>query len=508
MADFGLFGLGVMGQNFALNVAEHGFTIAVNNRSPDKVDTTVKRAQEELGDKVGNLKGYKDAKEFVAALAKPRKVMFLVTAGPTVDKVINNFGPLLEPGDMLIDGGNEWYQNSEKRATEIAEKYPGVQYVAMGVSGGEEGARKGPSIMPGGPVEAYKALEPILQKVSAQVEGEPCVTHCGVGSGCGNYVKMVHNGVEYGDMQLIGEAYTVLKMVGGLSNDELSNVFAEWNKSELDSFLIQITSEILAKKDVDCQNVATGEKNEEDTSRYMVDMILDRTGNKGTGKMTIKEGADRATACPTMSAALDTRFISFEKDVRKKMQGVLTGPDVPQVEDKGMLIEDVKNALYCSKIMSYAQGLNLIREASKANDWNVNLGECARIWRGGCIIRAGFLNRIKSAYDRNPTLESLLIDPTFSREVLDRQRAWRRIVALNAQIGLPCPAFAGSLAYFDMYRRETLPGASLVQAQRDYFGSHTYERKDKPLGEMYHCLWSDAHNAATANANKANAEDK
>jgi len=240
----------------------------------------------------------------------------------------------------------------------------------------------------------------------------------------------------------------------------------------------------------------------------MVDMILDRTGNKGTGKMTIKEGADKATACPTMASALDTRFISFEKDVRKKMQGVLTGPDVPQVEDKGMLIEDVKNALYCSKIMSYAQGMNLIREASKANDWNVNLGECARIWKGGCIIRAGFLNRIKSAYDRNPTLESLLLDPTFSREVLDRQRAWRRIVALNAQIGLPCPAFAASLAYFDMYRRETLPGASLVQAQRDYFGSHTYERKDKPLGEMFHCLWSDAHNAATANANKANVEDK
>ena len=308
-------------------------------------------------------------------------------------------------------------------------------YVAMGVSGGEEGARKGPSIMPGCPAEAYAALEPILQKCAAQVDGEACVTHCGAGSGCGNYVKMVHNGIEYGDMQLIGEAYTVLKMVGGLSNEELSNVFAEWNKSELDSFLIDITAQILAKKDVDCLNVATGARNEDDTSRYMVDMVLDRTGNKGTGKMTIKEGAEQSTAVPTMSSALATRFISFEKDVRKKMQGVLTGPDVPQVEDKGMLIEDVKNALYCSKIMSYAQGMNLIREASKANEWNVNLGECARIWKGGCIIRAGFLNRIKTAYDRNPTLESLLLDPTFSREVLDRQRAWRRIVALNAQIG-------------------------------------------------------------------------
>ena len=508
MADFGLFGLGVMGQNFALNVAEHGFKISVNNRSHDKVDTTVRRAQEELGDKVGNLTGFKDAKEFVASLAKPRKLMFLVTAGPTVDKVIATFAELLEEGDMLIDGGNEWYENSERRAADLAKSHPGVMYVAMGVSGGEEGARKGPSIMPGCPAEAYAALEPILQKCAAQVDGEACVTHCGAGSGCGNYVKMVHNGIEYGDMQLIGEAYTVLKMVGGLSNEELSNVFAEWNKSELDSFLIDITAQILAKKDVDCLNVQTNARNEDDTSRYMVDMVLDRTGNKGTGKMTIKEGAEQSTAVPTMSSALATRFISFEKDVRKKMQGVLTGPDVPQVEDKGMLIEDVKNALYCSKIMSYAQGMNLIREASKANEWNVNLGECARIWKGGCIIRAGFLNRIKTAYDRNPTLESLLLDPTFSREVLDRQRAWRRIVALNAQIGLPCPAFAASLAYFDMYRRETLPGASLVQAQRDFFGSHTYERKDKPVGEMYHCLWSEAHNAATANANKANAEDR
>ena len=264
----------------------------------------------------------------------------------------------------------------------------------------------------------------------------------------------------------------------------------------LDSFLVDITAQILAKKDEDCLD-SSGKPIETDSSKYMVDAILDRTGNKGTGKMTIKEGADCATAVATMAAALDTRFISFDKDARKKMSGILSGPDIQTVEDKGSFIEDVKSALYCSKICSYAQGMNLIREASKKNEWGVDLGECARIWKGGCIIRAKFLDRIKAAYDKNAELESLLIDPEFAKEIMERQRAWRRIVALNAQMGLPCPAFCGSLAYFDMYRREELMGASLVQAQRDFFGSHTFERKDKPLGEMFHCLWSSDHNAAT-----------
>lgn len=290
-------------------------------------------------------------------------------------------------------------------------------------------------------------------------------------------------------MQLIGEAYTVLKMVGGLSNDELANVFAEWNKSELDSFLIQITSEILAKKDVDCLNVADGTKLEGDSSRYMVDMILDRTGNKGTGKMTVKEGAERSTACPTMSAALDTRFISFEKDVRKKMQGVLTGPDVPQVEDKGMLIEDVKNALYCSKIMSYAQGMNLIREASTAMDWNVNLGECARIWKGGCIIRARFLKSIQAAYGKSKSLPNLLLDADLGAFIQKHQGAWRKVVALAAERGIPTLAMGASLSYFDSYRRASLP-QNLTQAQRDLFGAHTFERTDKPAGEFFHHEWS------------------
>jgi len=496
MAEFGLFGLGVMGQNFGLNVADHGITISVCNRSHDKVDTTVQRAQAELTDgKAENLKGFKDNAEFVASLAKPRKLMFLVTAGPVVDKVIETFAALLEPGDILIDGGNEWYKFSEERAVRIAEK--GIIYMAMGVSGGEYGARYGPSIMPGGPKEGWDALEPILKKVAAQTDSGPCTTHIGTGSGCGNYVKMVHNGVEYGDMQLIGEAYTVLKFVGGLTNDELAAVFADWNKDILDSFLIDITAQILAKKDEDCYSAKTGAKIETDGTGYMVDQILDRTGNKGTGKMTIMEGAEQATAVATMSAALDTRFISFDKAARTKMSNILQGPEIQTVEDKGMLIEDVKSALYCSKICSYAQGMNLIREASKKFSWGVDLGECARIWKGGCIIRARFLDRIKSAYDKDAELESLLIDPEFAKEIMDRQRAWRRIVALNAQMGLPCPAFAGSLAYFDMYRRAELPGASLVQAQRDYFGSHTYERKDKELGDMYHCLWTKDHSATT-----------
>jgi len=494
MADFGLFGLGVMGQNVALNVAEKGFKISVCNRSASKVDTTVARAKEELGDQADNLTGFKDNKEFVDSLAKPRKLMFLVTAGPVVDKVIETFAALLEEGDILIDGGNEWYINSEERAERI--KDTGIHYVAMGVSGGESGARKGPSMMPGGPKEAYDALEPILVKVAAQSDSGPCVTHIGSGAGCGNYVKMVHNGIEYGDEQLIAEAYQVLKFIGGLNNDELSKVFADWNSDILDSYLIDLTSKIFAKRDTDILD-SKGEKVETDDSKYVVDMILDRTGNKGTGKMTIKEGADRGVAVGTMGAALDTRFISFDKEARKVMEGKLPGPVVTQVENKALLIEDVKMALYCSKICSYAQGMNLIRQASRDFDWNINLGECARIWKEGCIIRARFLDRIKTAYDNNPELESLLIDPEFCKEILEGQAAWRRIVAMTAQEGLPCPAFATSLAYFDAYRRSTLVGASLVQAQRDFFGSHTFERKDKPLGEAFHCLWTEDHSAST-----------
>mmetsp|Transcript_10957 Transcript_10957/g.12524 ORF Transcript_10957/g.12524 Transcript_10957/m.12524 type:complete len:496 (+) Transcript_10957:141-1628(+) len=493
MAEFGLYGLAVMGQNFALNVAEHGFTISVCNRSPAKVDVCVERAKAELGDKASNLKGYKDVNEFVQSLAKPRKIMFLVKAGAPVDASIKLFADLLEEGDILIDGGNEWFENTIRRTDEIKDK--GIIYMAMGVSGGEEGARNGPSIMPGGDKTGYDAIEPIITKCAAQTDSGPCTTYIG-GVGSGNYVKMVHNGIEYGDMQLIAEAYTILKTVGQLENQEISAIFEEWNKAELDSFLIEITYQILAKKDVDVYKSAIkgAELLETDDSAYLVDQILDATGNKGTGKMTIKEGAERAVAVGTMAGALDARFIAFDKDSRKVIAPLISGPTKMPAVDKNQLIEDVRNALYSSKICSYAQGMNLIREASRQYDWGVNLGECARIWKGGCIIRAKFLDRIKSAYDRDENLVNLLVDPDFNKEMAERQQSWRRIVSLCAAAGIPIPSMYSSLAYFDQYRRETLIGASLVQAQRDFFGSHTFERKDKPRGEFYHCKWTDKHN--------------
>mmetsp|Transcript_940 Transcript_940/g.1847 ORF Transcript_940/g.1847 Transcript_940/m.1847 type:complete len:493 (+) Transcript_940:138-1616(+) len=489
MADFGLYGLAVMGQNFALNVAEHGFTISVCNRSPSKVEDCVKRAKEELPGN-DNLTGYTDPEKFVASLSKPRKVMFLVKAGDPVDACIDLFLDLLEPGDVLIDGGNEWFENTIRRAKRVSKK--GVMYMGMGVSGGEEGARNGPSLMPGGPREAYDILKPIITKVAAQTDSGACTTYIG-GDGAGNYVKTIHNGIEYGDMQCIGEAYTVLKTVGGLDNAELAEVFAEWNAAELDSFLIEITAQILAKKDVDVFNVSTHKRLEANESRHLVDMILDKTGNKGTGKMTIKEGAERAVAVGSMSAALDARFIAFDKDARVAMAPLLDGPTQMPKVDKDQLIDDVRNALYCSKICCYAQGLNLIRAASVDFDWGVDLGECARIWKGGCIIRAKFLDRVKTAYDKDADLVNLMVDPDFKDEMAAKQKSWRRVVALSAAAGLPVPSMYASLAYFDQYRRESLISASLVQGQRDFFGSHTFERKDKPRAEYYHCKWTDAH---------------
>ena len=489
LSEMGLYGLAVMGQNFALNVAEHGFTISVCNRSPAKVDTCMARAAQELGDDAGNMRGFKDKAEFVASLKKPRRIMFLVQAGPPVDETIKLFSEFLEEGDILIDGGNEWYQNSIRRAKELEPK--GIKYLAVGVSGGEEGARKGPSLMPGGPRDAWDFIAPIFEKCAAQhTDGSPCTTYLG-GAGAGNYVKMVHNGIEYGDMQLIGESYDILKTVAGMSNDELHETFTKWNEGKLDSFLIEITSLIFAKKDVDVYD-ANGNLNPSDESRYLVDMILDCTGNKGTGKMTIKEGAEQGVACPTMASALDSRFISYCKEDRILMSKKLTGPgEVPQV-DRDQLLQDVEDALYASKICSYAQGMNLIKQASKENGWNVNLGDCARIWRGGCIIRAKFLDLITQAYERDPDLPSLLIDPYFMDEINSRQSSWRRVVALCVATGIACPSMSSSLAYFDAFRRERL-SANLLQAQRDFFGSHTFERTDKPRGEMFHCKWTSNH---------------
>ncbi|KAG6396156.1 hypothetical protein SASPL_142298 [Salvia splendens] len=466
----GLAGLAVMGQNLALNIAEKGFPISVYNRTTSKVDETTERAKLE-----GNLPvfGFHDPESFVKSIQKPRVIIMLVKAGAPVDQTIKTLSAYMEKGDCIIDGGNEWYENTERREKAMAEL--GLLYLGMGVSGGEEGARNGPSMMPGGSIEAYKYIEDIVLKVAAQVpDSGPCVTYIGKG-GSGNFVKMVHNGIEYGDMQLISEAYDVLKSVGKLSNEELKNVFTEWNKGELQSFLIEITADIFGIKD----DKADG---------YLVDKVLDKTGMKGTGKWTVQQAAELSIAAPTIEASLDSRFMSGLKEERTEAAKVFNFGEIisPEKVDKEKLIHDVRQALYASKICSYAQGMNLIRAKSIEMGWGLKLGELARIWKGGCIIRAIFLDRIKKAYDRNADLANLLVDPEFAKEIMERQSAWRRVVTLSISHGISTPGMSASLAYFDTYRRARLP-ANLVQAQRDYFGAHTYERTDIP--GAFHTEW-------------------
>ncbi|RYR13262.1 hypothetical protein Ahy_B04g070356 isoform A [Arachis hypogaea] len=442
LSRIGLAGLAVMGQNLALNIAEKGFPISVYNRTTSKVDETVDRARQE-----GSLPltGQYNPRDFVLSLQRPRSVIILVKAGAPVDQTIAALSDHMEPGDTIIDGGNEWYENTERRIHQASEK--GLLYLGMGVSGGEEGARNGPSLMPGGSLQAYNNIQDILSKVAAQVEDGPCVTYIGEG-GSGNFVKMVHNGIEYGDMQLISEAYDVLKHVGGLNNSELADIFAEWNRGELESFLIEITADIFKVKD------------EEGGDGFLVDKILDKTGMK------------RENAASVLKEAGMSDDIASAARV-----GV----------DKKRLIDDVRQALYASKICSYAQGMNLLRAKSNEKGWNLNLGELARIWKGGCIIRAVFLDRIKKAYQRNPNLASLIVDPEFAREMVQRQAAWRRVVGLAISAGISTPGMCASLAYFDTYRRARLP-ANLVQAQRDLFGAHTYERVDRP--GAFHTEWT------------------
>lgn len=475
LADIGMVGLAVMGQNLALNIADKGFTIAVHNRSSAKVRDTVERAKEEgLSDKVI---GYEDVKDFVAGLARPRKIIMLVKAGKPVDATIATLKGLLEEGDLIIDGGNEFYTNTERRSEELAKN--GILYMGMGVSGGEEGARFGPSLMPGGQRDAWQMVEPMLTKVSAQVDDGPCVTYIGPG-GAGNYVKMIHNGIEYGDMQLIGETYDLLRNVAGLTPGEISDVFAEWNDNELQSFLIEITSKILKQKD---DVVADG--------AFLIDRILDQTGSKGTGMWTIQEAAARAVPAPTMAAALEARYVSALKGDRMNVAKVLKGPSASKAVDPHMkkrIVDDLRKALYASKICSYAQGMNLIRQAGIDGGWDLNLGAISRIWKGGCIIRAKFLDRIKAAYDRDAALPSLLIDEEFAEELISAQDSWRRIVTLAVANGIAAPAMSGSLAYYDAYRREVLPSSQMVQAQRDFFGSHTYKRIDG--SGTFHTRWS------------------
>jgi 6-phosphogluconate dehydrogenase len=465
--DIGLIGLAVMGQNLVLNMNDHGYRVAVFNRTVSKVDDFL--ANEAKGTKVA---GAHSIAELAQLLKKPRRVMLMVKAGNTVDQMIESLVPQLETGDIIIDGGNSHYPDTNRRTKTLAEK--GILFIGTGVSGGEEGARYGPSIMPGGNPAAWPAVKEIFQAIAAKVDGSPCCDWVGE-NGAGHYVKMVHNGIEYGDMQLICEAYQLLQDGLGLSADELHQVFAEWNKGELDSYLIEIAAEIFTKKD--------------DDGEPLVDKILDAAGQKGTGKWTGISALDTGTPVTLIGEAVFARCLSAMKDERVAASKVLTGPNSPPAQDRKSFIEDVRRALYCSKMISYAQGYMLLREAAKEEGWNLNFGGIALMWRGGCIIRSRFLGKIKEAYDKNPQLSNLLLDDFFHRTLNDYQASWRRAIVQAIQYGVPTPAFSTALSFFDGYRTARLP-ANLLQAQRDFFGAHTYERVDKPRGQFFHTNWT------------------
>ncbi|MGW6108680.1 NADP-dependent phosphogluconate dehydrogenase, partial [Bacillus subtilis] len=437
----------------------------VYNRSSSKTEEFLQEA------KGKNVVGTYSIEEFVQSLETPRKILLMVKAGTATDATIQSLLPHLEKDDILIDGGNTYYKDTQRRNKELAES--GIHFIGTGVSGGEEGALKGPSIMPGGQKEAHELVKPILEAISAKVDGEPCTTYIGP-DGAGHYVKMVHNGIEYGDMQLISESYFILKQVLGLSADELHEVFAEWNKGELDSYLIEITADIFTKKD-------------EETGKPLVDVILDKAGQKGTGKWTSQSALDLGVPLPIITESVFARFISAMKEERVKASGLLSGPEVkPVTENKEELIEAVRKALFMSKICSYAQGFAQMKAASEEYNWDLKYGEIAMIFRGGCIIRAAFLQKIKEAYDREPELDNLLLDSYFKNIVESYQGALRQVISLAVAQGVPVPSFSSALAYYDSYRTAVLP-ANLIQAQRDYFGAHTYERTDKE--GIFHTEW-------------------
>ena len=470
-ADFGLIGLAVMGENLALNVESRGYRMAVYNRSTEKVDALMAgRAQGK------NFVGCHSLEELVGSLSSPRKVMMLVKAGPAVDTIIETLIPLLDPGDVIIDGGNTHFTDTERR-TSFVEQH-GLHFVGTGVSGGEEGALKGPSMMPGGSPSAWPLVEPIFKAIAAKVgpnEDIPCCEWVGP-RGAGHYVKMVHNGIEYGDMQLICEAYHMLRDAVGLNNDELYDVFTEWNRGDLQSYLIEITRDIFSVED----DLAEGR---------LVDKVLDKAGAKGTGKWMSQLALDLGVPSTLVTTAVYARSLSSQKEARVRAENVLQGPEgsaMVSVEDRDALIEDIRQALYASKIVSYAQGFVQLQHAAAEHDWPLNYGDCALLWRGGCIIRAQFLDRIKEAFDENPNLENLLLHPFFTEAVQHAQAGWRRVVVLATQLGIPVPAFSAALAYYDSYRRASLP-ANLLQAQRDYFGAHTYERTDRE--GVFHAEW-------------------
>jgi 6-phosphogluconate dehydrogenase len=475
--DIGVIGLAVMGENLVLNMDSKGFSVAVYNRTTAVTEKFINGRA-----KGKNIVGGATMEEFIGALKRPRKAMIMVKAGAPVDAVIGQLAPLMDKGDVIIDGGNSLFTDTQRRCKDLEGK--GIHFVGMGVSGGEEGALKGPSLMPGGPRESWEIIAPIFRKIAAQVDGEPCCRYMGP-DGAGHYVKMVHNGIEYGDMQLICEAYAILKNVLGMEAPELAKIFSEWNRSELDSYLIEITAQIFTKTDPE-------------TGKPLVDVILDKAGQKGTGIWTLQSAIQQSVVISTINAAVEARVISSRKDERVQSSKILPQPKPkPFAGDRAGLVEAVRNALYASKIVSYAQGMELLGAASNQYKWNLNFGDIATIWRGGCIIRAKFLNRIVDAYKRDSALHNLLLDSYFTDIIAKTQDNWRVAIGAAVQQGVAVPAFSASLAYFDSYRSARLP-ANLLQAQRDFFGAHTYERVDKP--GVFHTEWMQSDGKPTERA--------
>src|SRR5262245_22596729 len=471
-AQIGVTGLGVMGWNLARNFARHGYTVGLHNRTTSRTTAVVDQFGHE-----GNFVPAQTAEEFVQALERPRRLVIMVNAGPATDAVIDEFAPLLEDGDMIIDGGNAHFHDTRRREAKLREQ--GIHFVGMGVSGGEEGALNGPSIMPGGSNESYQSLGPMLETISAHVDGTPCCTHIGP-DGAGHFVKMVHNGIEYADMQLIAEAYDLLRHGIGLAPAQIAETFRTWNQGRLDSYLIQITAEVLAHTD-------------QQTGQPFVDIVLDQAEQKGTGRWTVQDALDLGVPVSGIAEAVFARSLSGHADLRAAARS-LPGPARQAVADPSSFADKVEQALYASKVVSYAQGWNMIAAGSAEYNWGIDLGAMAVIWRGGCIIRAKFLDRIRAAYAANPTLPTLLADPDFGKEVADAQDAWREVVATAVRLGVPVPGFSAALSYYDALRARRLP-AALIQGLRDYFGAHTYHRTDR--SGTFHTLWAQDRSEVT-----------
>ena len=465
--DIGLIGLAVMGQNLAVNISNKGYNISVFNRTPEKSKEFING----LAKGKTNINTFFTINEFVSSLQRPRKIIIMIKAGEAVDNIINSLTPLINKGDIIIDCGNSFYRDTVRRSDELYKN--GILFMGVGISGGEEGALKGPSIMPGGSKEAWFQVKDIFESIAAKAQDNvPCCDYIGQ-DGAGHFVKMIHNGIEYGDMQLISETYYIMKELLGMSADEMQKVYAEWNDGELNSYLIEITADIMGKTD-------------DDTGKPMIDIILDAAKDKGTGKWTSREAMELGIPIPTITEALYARYMSARKKERIEASGVLKGPEISIIKDRDSMLKDIKKALYASKICSYAQGFDLLKRASAANDWNLDVGKISMLWRSGCIIRARFLEKIKEAYDCNKDLTNLMLDQYFKEVLNNSQEAWREVVSVATSQGVPVPSLSSSLVYYDSYRRDMLP-ANLIQAQRDYFGSHTYERVDR--AGTFHTEW-------------------